>query len=195
MKREQEGGNLTTVVSYLDLILLIPMGFAIWRGWKNGFVMEIFSLLALFVGVYLAIHLSDGMTGILRDKLDVKAEYLPVVSFVLILLCVGIGLFFLGKVITKAVKSGGGDKLNSSAGAAFSLTKYLLILSLVFLFINALDAKYGLLPEKQKEESFFYRRIYGFSGLILPSLKESEFYKKIEEKGMAPVQLELNPEP
>jgi membrane protein required for colicin V production len=175
------------MVSYLDLILLIPIGIAIWRGWKNGFVMEVFSVLALFVGVYLAVHLSDGMTSLLRTKMDVQAEDLPVFSFILILLIVGVGLYFLGKVITSQVKSGGGDKLNSSAGAFFSLTRYLLILSITFLFFNALDAKYDILPEKQKENSFIYKPIYQFSLTLMPAIEGSDFYQKMQEKGMAPV--------
>jgi membrane protein required for colicin V production len=183
------------MVSYFDLVLLLPMAFALWRGWKNGFVMEIFSLLALFAGIYLAIRLSDGLTGILRDKFDVQAGYLPVLSFVLILLAVGVGLFFLGRTISGAVKSGGGDRLNSIGGALFSLMKYLLILSLVFVFLNALDSKYDLLSEKQKENSFFYRRIYGFTSLLLPSLQESDFYRKLEDEGMAPVNWKEDSQP
>jgi membrane protein required for colicin V production len=177
------------MVSYLDLILLIPIGLAIWRGWKNGFVMEVFSVLALFAGIYLAVHLSDWMTGILREKLDVKAHYLPVVAFVLIMLGVGIGLYFLGKMITAAVKSGGGGKLNSSAGAFFSLTKYLLILSVSFLFFNAMDARYGILPDEQKKKSYFYEPIYAFSLIILPAIEKSDFYTSLREEGLAPVEV------
>jgi len=181
------------MVSYLDLILLIPIGIALWRGWKNGFIMEVFSVLALFVGIYLALQLSDGLTGFLRDKVDVKAEYLPVFSFIIILIGVGIGLFFLGKMITRAIKSGGGGRLNSSAGAFFSLTKYLLILSVSFLFFNALDARYDLLPEKQKEKSYFYRPIYNFSLVLMPAIRESHFYQKFQSEGMAPVLVESVP--
>jgi membrane protein required for colicin V production len=192
-KTRMANTEIWIMVSYLDLILLIPIGIAIWRGWKNGFVMEVFSVLALFVGVYLAVHLSDAMTSLLRKKMDVQAEYLPVFSFVLILLIVGVGLYFLGKVITNQVKSGGGDKLNSSAGAFFSLTRYLLILSVAFLFFNALDAKYDILPEHQKQKSYFYKPIYQFSLTIMPAIEGSDFYQKMQEKGMAPVLVDKAP--
>ncbi len=175
------------MVSYLDLILLVPVGFALWRGWKNGFIMEIFSLLALFAGVYIAIYFSDWMTEIMRDKLEVRAEYLPVVSFVIVLIGVAIGLFFLGKVITKAVKAGGGETLNNLAGAVFSLMKYLIMLSLFFIFFNMADSRIGILPDEQKKKSYFYEPIYRFSLFVLPALRQSEFYRRLEEKQMAPL--------
>lgn len=174
------------MVSYLDLIVLIPIALAIWRGWKNGFVMEVFSVLALFVGIYLAVLLSDALTDVLRDKVSIRAEYLPVFSFLLIMLAVGIGLFFLGKVITRTVKSGGGGKLNSSAGAFFSLTKYLLIMSVTFLFFNAMDAKYHILPDEQKQKSYFYQPIYRFSLTVMPAIEQSDFYQKFKSEGMIP---------
>lgn len=178
------------MVSYLDLLLLIPIGWAIWKGWRNGFVMELFSMLSLFVGLYAAIHTSNWVARFLRDKVEVKAEYLPVISFILVLLVVIIGLYFLGKLITKTVKAGGGEKMNNLGGAFFSLSKFLLAMSVAFIFFNMLDAKYGLLPEEQKKRSYFYEPIYNFSLFLLPSIKESAFFQKLKEKEMAPISLE-----
>jgi len=178
------------MVSYLDLLLLIPIGFALWRGWKNGFVLEIFSLLALFVGIYAGVHLSDALSGFLRDKVDMKAEYLPVFSFLVIFILVMIGLFFLGRLITKQVKTGGAEKWNQVGGAFFSLTKTLLILSMSFIFFNCLDSKYTILPKQQKQKSYFYEPIYNFSLFLLPAVERSDFFKKLEEKHMAPLMVE-----
>jgi len=175
------------MVSYLDLILLIPIGLALWKGWKNGFVMEVFSMLALFVGIYAGVHLSDWMASFLKNKMDVQSEYLPVISFVVVFVLVLVGLFFLGKLITKSVSAGGGEKWNQFGGAFFSLTKTLLFLSITFVLFNALDRRYSWLPDQQKEKSYFYEPIYNFSLFLLPSVEDSDFYKKLEEKHLAPV--------
>ncbi|MFN0032673.1 MAG: CvpA family protein [Flavobacteriales bacterium] len=175
------------MVSYLDLLLLIPVGLAIWRGWKNGFVMEVFSALSLFVGIYAGVHLSDGVASFLRNKMDVQSENLPVISFVIVFALVCVGLFFLGRLITKNVSAGGGEKWNQIGGAFFSLTKTLLFLSIVFVLFNAADRRYSLLPAEQKEKSYFYEPIYHFSLTILPAVQNSDFYKKLEEKNLAPV--------
>jgi len=113
------------MVSYLDLFLLIPIGLAIWRGWRNGFVMEVFSMLALFVGLYAGVHLSDWMANFLRTKFDMSSESLPIVSFVVVLVLVFVGLYFMGKLITQTVSAGGAERWNQVGGAFFSLTKTL----------------------------------------------------------------------
>lgn len=177
------------MVSYLDLVLLIPIGWALWRGWKNGFVMEVFSLLSLFVGIYAGIHLSNWMATFLREKMDMQSEYLPVTSFVVVFLLVMVGLYFLGKLITKTVSAGGAERWNQVGGAFFSLTKTLLFLSMIFIFFNMADAKYGLLPNEQKEKSYFYQPIYNFALVVLPAMEESQFYKKLEQEEMAPVKV------
>lgn len=177
------------MVSYLDLILLIPIGWALWRGWKNGFVLEVFSMLALFVGLYAGIHLSNWMSSFLKNKMEVQAEYLPIIAFLVIFILVLVGLFFLGKLITKSVKAGGAEKWNQIGGAFFSLTKTLLFLSMTFIIFNMMDAKYGLLPAQQKQKSYFYKPIYNFALVLLPAIKDSDFYKQLEEKKMAPIQM------
>lgn len=168
------------MVSYFDLILLIPFGLAIWRGWKNGLVMEIFSSLALFVGLYAGIHFSDWMADILHEHMDIKAKNLPIVSFITVFILVIIGLFFLGKLITKSVKAGGAERWNQVGGSVLSLGKTLLYLSVFFMFFHTLDSKYGLLPKEQREKSLFYKPVQEFSLVLLPSIKESDFYKRLK---------------
>ncbi len=175
------------MVSYLDLILLIPIGYAIWKGWRNGFVMEVFSMLALFVGIYAGIHLSDWAAGFLRNKLDVKAEYLPVISFAVVFILVLVAMFFLGRLITKNVNAGGVETWNKIGGAFFSLTKFLLFMSMLFIFFNMLDSRVGILPKEQKAKSYFYEPIYKFSLFLLPAMEKSDFYKKLRHEKMAPV--------
>lgn len=175
------------MVSYLDLFLLIPIALAIWRGWKNGFVMEIFSALALFVGLYASVRLSDWMAGIMRNTMGIEGDHVPITSFVLVFVLVCIGIFFLGKLITKHVSNGGAERWNQIGGAFFALTKTLLFLSIVFILFNIADSKYNVLSEQQKQKSYLYEPIYNFGLNIIPSMKESHFYQHLRNGQMAPL--------
>lgn len=161
---------------YIDIVISLLLIFAIYRGWKNGFVMELFSFLSLFVGVYVAIHFSDWLTVYLRDEQEFKSEYLPIISFVLLMIVVIVGIYFLGKLLTATLKAGGMETINKLSGAVFALAKTVLGLSLFFILFHSFDIKANILPEKQKEESILYPHVYNFALNILPSLKESEFY-------------------
>jgi membrane protein required for colicin V production len=175
------------MVSYLDLFLLLPIGLAIWRGWKNGFVMEIFSALALFVGLYAGVHLSNWTAGVMRETFGMEGEHVPITSFVLVFILVCVGIFFLGKLITKNVSNGGAERWNQIGGSFFALTKTLLFLSIVFILFNIADARYSLLSAQQKQKSYLYEPIYHFGLTIIPALKESQFYEHLKNDHLAPV--------
>lgn len=170
------------MISYIDIILVIILALAGWRGWKNGFVMELFSLLSIFVGIYAGIRLSDWFTDMMRDRMDVNASYMPLLSFVCVMIIVIIGLWFLAKLITKTVKAGGAEKWNQIGGVVFALAKTVLSLSVLFLVFHSFDSKAGIIPEEQKKKSYLYDPIYHFSLVVLPSIKESELYLLIRDQ-------------
>ncbi len=90
-------------MNYLDIILILPLLFGAWRGFKKGLIIELFTLLALLVALYAGIHFSDWMAAILQSTFNTQSEYLPIVSFTLIFLAVGAMVYFAGKAIEAAV--------------------------------------------------------------------------------------------
>lgn len=167
---------------YIDIAISLLLIFAVYRGWKNGFVMELFSFLSIFVGIYVAIHFSDALTVYLREHQEIDAQYLPAISFIGLLIAVIFALYFLGKLLTATLKAGGAETINKIAGAVFALGKTILTLSIFFILFHSFDTKANILSEKQKEASKLYPYVYNFSLKVLPSLKESEFYQYAIEK-------------
>ena len=128
-------------MNYLDILLLIPILFGAWRGYKKGIIIELFTLLALLVGIYAAIHFSDYMVNILKDNFDFDGQYTPVVAFVLTFLIVGAMVFFLGKALEKVIKVVQLSALNKFAGVVFGVTKMLFISSLIVVVLESVDQK------------------------------------------------------
>jgi membrane protein required for colicin V production len=170
------------MITVLDILIVIPLAWAAWKGWKNGFVMELFSILALFAGLYVAVRFSNGLTHWLRNSMDMQATYLPVVVFVVLFALVAVGLWFLGKKIDENVNGASGETLNKAGGSLFGIGRMVLYLSLFFIFFAAIDERYKLLPENQRANSLLFNPIYKFSTTVLPPVRESEFYKKLQEK-------------
>jgi len=169
------------MVSYIDILIVIILLLAIWRGWKNGFVMELFSMLAIFVGIYAGIHLSDWFTVFMRNRMDTTTPYMPIISFISVMILVIIVIYLLGKLLTKTLKAGGAETWNQIGGAFFSLSKTILTLSVMFIVFHSFDQKTGLIPQEQKDKSIFYSPIYKFSMVVLPRMKESELYMRISQ--------------
>ena len=162
----------------IDILLIIPLIYAAWKGFKNGLIIEVFTLLALFVGIYVGIHFSDFTSGLLREYLGLNSKYLPIIAFTITFLAVGAMVFFLGKTIEKLIKITALTPLNKFAGVFFSLLKYVYMLSTLLVILESYDEKLSFFPAKVKQESLLYTPILKVSTTTIPSLKESAIFLK-----------------
>ena len=91
------------MIVIFDIVILLLLGLAAWRGWRNGFIMEIFYTLFIFVSIYLSIHLSNWVAekwgGPPPNAAGLK-------TFLIILGILSVALFFLAKLASIAIKAG-----------------------------------------------------------------------------------------
>lgn len=160
----------------IDIVLLVPIIYAAWKGFKHGLIIEIFTLLALFVGVYAGIHFSDMTAGFLRNSAGMTSKYVPVIAFTLTFLGIGAMVYFLGKTIEKIIKVTQLTPINKLAGVFFSVLKYLYILSTFLVLLESYDEKIGFFPPKVKEESLLYHPVMQVSKVSIPGMSESTIF-------------------
>lgn len=163
-------------MNYLDILLIIPIIIGGWRGFKKGFIIELFTLLALLVGIYAGIHFSDYMVDILRNNIGLTTEYLPAIAFTITFLLVGAMVFFAGKMLEKAVKAVALGPINKAAGLIFGALKMLYILSAILIILESVDEKNNFIPEEQKTGSLLYNPIKYTALNTIPALKESRLF-------------------
>mgnify|MGYP000562854965 CR=1 FL=1 len=111
-------------MNYLDILLVLPLIYGGWRGFKKGFIIELFTLLALLVGIYAGIHFSDYVSNALSEQ-GVTTKYLPVIAFTITFLGVGAMVFFGGKALERVIKLVALSPLNKIAGLIFGALKML----------------------------------------------------------------------
>lgn len=168
-------------MNYLDILLIIPLIIGAWRGFKKGFVIEIFTLLALLVGIYAGIHFSDYMAAILTEHVSIDTAYLPAISFTVTFLLVGAMVYFAGKMIEKALRLVALGTLNKFAGLFFGTVKMLFILSSAIVILESYDEKNAFIPSDLKTESLLYSPIKKTALNGIPALKYSDLFEKIYE--------------
>lgn len=165
-------------MNIIDIILLVPLVWFGYKGFKKGFVIEVFGLLALFAGIYAAIYFSDFASNFLINNVKIKSEYLPVASFGLTFIVVVIGVHFLGKMITRVVKMAALGPVNKIFGAVFSIVRLLLIYGVALNFINTTNQKFDFIPQEHLEESVLYEPVMEATEVILPAIKDSKYYEQ-----------------
>lgn len=160
-------------MNFLDFIILAALAYAAWVGFKKGFIIELFTFLALFMGLYAGIHFSDWLTGILRDNLGFTSEYLPAISFTLIFLGIGAMVYFAGKTLEKVIKVVQLNLINKLLGIFFSMLKMIFFIGAGILLLESYNQKGKLIAEETREGSFLYRVTRATVTACIPAFEES----------------------
>lgn len=149
---------------YIDLFILILLAWAVFSGWRNGFLREVVSTLGIVSGLIVA-----GLVYMLpvRDYLAVEGSttnmLLSVGAFFILWIVFPIVLGFVAGQLTRALR---GMKLglpNSLLGMAFSVTKFALLISCTLNMMSRLH----ILDEEKAATS----RLYAPTVALLPFLE------------------------
>ncbi len=171
-------GRTFFAMNLLDVFILIPIGFGIWRGFKKGFIIELFTFLALFVGLYAGIHFSDSVASFLQKQFSITSEYLPTIAFTITFLLVGAMVYFAGVAIEKAVKAVSLSLPNRFLGALLGGVKMLLFTGTSIILLQSYDEKSDIISEETKEDSLLFLPVESTTAILMPSLKSSTIFLK-----------------
>lgn len=162
-------------MNWIDFIIIILLVFGLARGFINGFIKELASLLALILGIWGAIKFSTFTAGKLYDYFDMTGQYVGIIAFLITFVIIVIVIHFIGLLVDKFVDKISLGVLNSLLGLVFGVFKTALILSVIFTVLNAFDAKHHFLPRKQIEDSRLYNSIADIAPALFPIIGEGSF--------------------
>ena len=106
---------------------------AIFNGLSKGFVLGIFSFLAIMIGLAAALKLSVVVSRYLEHSVVVATKWLPLVSFILVLVVVMLLAGLLARLIKKTLQFALLGWLDSLAGMILYIVLYTIVFS-IFLF-------------------------------------------------------------
>lgn len=142
-------------MSSIDIIIVIVLLWGAWRGWRSGFIKEVFSTVGFVVGLVLAATFYSVLGEQFAPALGSgsKASFAAcVLAFILIWVVVPILFGLVANVLTKTVKALHVGPLNSLLGMVVGVVKYFVLLSVVFSAMSYV----GILSEDKKQESALF---------------------------------------
>lgn len=156
-------------MNYFDIIVGIILILAIIKGFKNGFVIELASFVALILGVLGAIFLSSWSEALLRQWWDWK--YLGAIAFLITFIAIVFGTHLIAKLVNEMIKLAALNTLNRITGAIFSLVKYAFIISILFSVLEYFNWSHSIVSQQQQDSSKLYEPVSKFAPSIFPYLK------------------------
>ena len=167
-------------MNWLDAIIVVILILSLVTGFINGLVKEVASLAALILGIWGAIRFSTFTAEKLYDYFDMTGRYVGVIAFLITFGIIVIIIHFIGILADKVVSAASLGFINRILGIVFGLIKSMLIMSVFFVVLNAIDVRRPFLPKKTIEESKFYNPISDIAPAIFPIIGEGGFYRSFD---------------
>lgn len=156
----------------LDLIIAVLLGYALFKGLKNGLIASVVSFVALIVGVYVALRFSFFMRGFLATNTLWNPKTVTITAFMATFLLVLIALFFLGKALTKIAQGLALGFVNKLLGAFFEGLKMICILSVLFNVFQKINYNHLIVSKEKLDASIFYHPIENAAKLVFPLMEK-----------------------
>jgi len=161
-------------MNFIDIVLLIPIAWFAYKGFSKGLIIEITSLLALLLGIYIANRLSHITANYLINDLNFEGEYINIIAFTITFLIVVIATMMFGKILTRLIKIVQLSFLNKIAGAAFSMLKVVFIISVIIMIFVNFQIENVILKDEQIKESALYNPVKSVAPAFFPKLMETD---------------------
>jgi len=155
----------------LDIIILVPILWGVYKGFRKGLIIELTSLIALWLGVYSGIHFSNLLAAFLQKNYSLHSVYLPIIAFAILFLGIIALLFLIAKLTERFLKLILLNWLNRLLGAIFGGLKFALLISVLFFIFSRVEQKFGIIPLNAKTNSVLYQPISKLAPAIIPILK------------------------
>ncbi len=152
-------------MSKADLVIAIILGVGAFLGYRRGFLLELFFLLSIVLGVFIGFKLMGIGVEYLSKEFNADKAVLPYLSFAIIFLIVMIVVSLIGKSIKNSLDKTFLGTMDAIAGAALGLIKFAFGISVIIWLAEALEIPF---PEGWKEES----TLYPMAAKVAPMLSE-----------------------
>ena len=158
-------------MNILDIIILICLVPSIIQGLRKGFISQAISIVSIVAGVWASANFANLVSDWLAQYLEAPEQVLRIVSFAVIMIVVFIILGLIGKLLHGIIQLVMLGWVNRLLGAAFAFAKAILILGVLILIFNSINANFNLVDAKVLEESVLYPIIKNISDTVFPYLK------------------------
>ena len=163
-------------MSKVDIFLWVLVALGAFNGYREGFLMELFSLVAIILGIFGGFKLMGEGMILLQDHFNADTRVLPYISFGVIFLIIVILVTWIGRLIKHFMDKSFLGKVDQIMGLALGAFRTLFLLSVVIWIVDSLEYNF---KSEWTEGSWLYPftaqlapTIASWTGDFIPVFKE-----------------------
>lgn len=159
-------------MNFLDALIIAPLLWGAYKGFQKGLIYEVAMILGLIIGVYLGFKFSGLVYKLLQDVIPDEGQLLNYLSFFIVFGAILLIFIFYARLMEAVLKIASLNVFNKIAGALFGMLKFALAISVVFWLIKPMQNAVNIIPEKSRNESYFYKPILSIASSLAPAVKD-----------------------
>lgn len=147
-----------------------------FSGYKDGFIVSLFSLVAIILGMLGGFKLMGNIMILLSSRYNIDENFLPYVAFGIVFILIVIAVNLLGALIKASIQKSFLGPIDQAAGAILGLLKVTFMLSIVLWITDSLKMR---LPDSWTANSWlhpitanFAPKITNWIGTFLPMFRD-----------------------
>jgi membrane protein required for colicin V production len=158
----------------IDSIFIVLLVMAFIKGYTRGFILAVFSTLAILIGLVAAVKLSAVTANYLHNKANLSMQWLPLLSFALVMFVTILLVRLVAKIIEKTIDLALLGWANKLAGIALYILLYATVFSVILFY--AVEMKIIEASTIQASKAYHYIQPLGPKavnsiGFIIPTFK------------------------
>lgn len=159
-------------MSWLDIIILLPLLIGLVRGLMRGFVVELTAIIAIILG-FVGTRIWGAAFAIwICQQFAWPEAICSVVSYALLFLGITLLLNVVAKLISRLFKAVNLGWLNRLFGALFGVAKWAAIVLFIVLCVHRLDDQFHFFKDDLKQQSTIYNYTTPLSEKVWKAVKE-----------------------
>ncbi|MBO6073787.1 MAG: CvpA family protein [Paludibacteraceae bacterium] len=143
-------------MSYLDIIIAIPIIFGIILGVMRGLIKEVLAIVGIILGIVVARIYAGDAAAWLQQVSTWDINLLKPIAAFFIFIAVAIVCNLLARLLTKLFKLISLSWVNRLVGGLFGAAKWILIVAVIITCIDMLDGVLHFIQPELKQSSVLY---------------------------------------
>ncbi len=166
----------------IDITLLLILVYAFYRGFSKGLIHSIFSMLGWLLGIALACKLTTALAPQVSTWLHTRENWVPMLTFLLILAAVVVLVWLLGKAVEKIFDLTHLGIFNKVAGAVLSVAVFYFIFAQVLVMMHTTH----IMPASAEHQSKLYTAVSGSAPVMMEGVSFAlpfarNFYSELKD--------------
>lgn len=160
-------------MSVIDIIILVPFAFALYKGIKNGFVGQVAGISGIILGIILGSRFSSLVSTYVSQWIDASEQVIKIISFALIIVAVIICALILSKAIEKLFSLVMLGWLNKLLGVILAFAGTAFIVGSIISLISYINGTwFTVIPPEKISESILYQPLEDLVKMVFPYFKD-----------------------